>query len=124
MTKSAYFGKNRTLSVFFFLRLPLGGKDKTCKEKDIKHVHLGDHRRTLWQYINFDPQTFEITELQYDDLESLDSSAGDRKFLDTVHFPRQHVDRSTRNESEKEKFNIIRIRNFPLDLSDEEIVNS
>ena len=44
------------------------------------------------------------------------------KVLDTDHFPRQQVDRPTQSDSEKEKFNVVRIRNFPLDLSDEDIV--
>ena len=85
-------------------------------------MHLGDHMRTLWKEIDFDPQSFEITKLEYDDLESLDNIGGDRKVLDTDHFPRQQVDRPIQSDSEKEKFNVVRIRNFPLDLSDEDIV--
>ena len=100
---------------------PGGAKAKACKEKNTEQVHLGDHMRTLWDKINFDPQTFEVTELEYDDLERSDNIGGDRKVLNTAHFPRQ-VDRPKVSESDKEKFNVVRIRNFPLDISDEDIV--
>ena len=103
-------------------KCPGEAKAKNCKEKGTKQVHLGDHMQALWKEIKFDPQSFEITKLEYDDLESLDNIGGDRKVLDTDHFPRQQVDRPTQSDSEKEKFNVVRIRNLPLDLSDEDIV--
>ena len=56
---------------------------------------------TLWDTIGFDPQTFEISDPEYDDLDSSDSIVGDRKVLKTVHFPRQ-VDLSPISESDKE----------------------
>ena len=75
--------------------------------------------RTLWNLIGLDPQTFEISKPEYDDLESPDSIGGDRKVLEAIHFPRQ-VDRPSVSESDK--FNTVRIRNFPLEISDEDIV--
>ena len=104
------------------IKCPGGAKAKICKEKETAQVHLGDHMRTLWNVIGFDPQAFEISEPEYDDLESAHNIGGDRKVLGTVHFPRQ-VDRLKPSESEPEKFNVIRIRNFPLDLSNEQIVS-
>ena len=105
-------------------KCPGGAKAKTCKEKETAQVHLGDHMRKLWELIKFDPQTFEIAEPEYDDLEGSDDIGGDRKVLKTVHFPR-HVDRTTatRSENERDQFNTLRIRNFPLNLEDEEIVS-
>ena len=103
-------------------RCPGGAKAKTCKEKGTGQVHLGDHMRTLWDQINFDPQTFETDTLEYDDLEGPDNIGGDRKVLSTPHFPSK-VDRPILSESEKDKFNVVRIRNFPLKITDEELVN-
>ena len=101
-------------------RCPGGAKAKACKEKGTKQVHLGDHMRALWSLIQFDPQTFEMPE--YNDLESSDNIGGDRKVLETVHFPKQ-VDRPSTSESEKNKYNVVRVRNFPLNLSDDQIVS-
>ena len=78
--------------------------------------------RTLWDQIKFDPQTFETDTLEYDDLEGPDNIGGDRKVLSTLHFPSK-VDRPTLSESEKDKYNVVRIRNFPLNITDEELVN-
>ena len=78
--------------------------------------------RTLWDQIKFDPQTFETDTLEYDDLEGPDNIGGDRKVLSTPHFPSK-VDRPILSESEKDKFNVVRIRNFPLNITDEELVN-
>ena len=75
--------------------------------------------KILWANIGFDPQNFEISEAEYDDMENFDNLGGDRKVLNTVHFPRQ-VDRSQLSESEK--YTSVRIRNFPLEISEEEIV--
>ena len=100
-------------------KCPGGAKAKACKEMETPQVHLGDHMRALWKLIQFDPQSFEMPE--YNELESSDNIGGDRKVLETVHFPQ--VDRPNISESEKNKFNIVRIRNFPLNMSDEEIVS-
>ena len=100
-------------------KCPGGAKAETCKEKGTGQVNLRDHMHTLWDTIGFDPQTFEISDPEYDDLDSSDSIGGDRKVLKTVHFPRQ-VDRSPISESDK--FTTVRLRNFPLEICDEEIV--
>ena len=71
------------------IKCPGGAKAKICKEKKTAQVHLGDHMRTLWNVIGFDPQAFEISEPEYDDLESAHNIGGDRKVLGTVHFLRQ-----------------------------------
>ena len=100
-------------------KCPGGAKAKSCKESGTEQVHLHDHMKILWANIGFDPQNFEISEAEYDDMENFDNLGGDRKVLNTVHFPRQ-VDRSQLSESEK--YTSVRIRNFPLEISDEEIV--
>ena len=74
----------------------------------------------VWSLIEFNPQNFEITEVEYDDTETLDNTGGDRKVLETVHFPRQ-FDGPKMLQSESDQFSVVRIRNFPLEISDEEI---
>ena len=101
-------------------KCPGGAKAKTCKEKGTAQVQLVDHMTTLWSLVGFDPQSFYIPEIQYDDMEGVDYLGGDRKVLQTVHFPRQ-VDR-VQQLSGGEKYTAVRIRNFPLDSSDEDIV--
>ena len=101
-------------------KCPGGAKAKTCKENGTAQVQLVDHMTTLWSQVGFDPQSFYIPEVQYDDMASLDNLGGDRKVLQTEHFPRQQFDRS--NVSESDKYTTLRIRNFPLEMSDEDIV--
>ena len=101
-------------------KCPGGAKAKTCKEKGTAQVQLVDHMTTLWSLVGFDPQSFYIPEIQYDDIEGVDYLGGDRKVLQTVHFPRQ-VDRVQQLSGGK-KYTAVRIRNFPLDSSDEDIV--
>ena len=101
-------------------KCPGGARAKDCKESGTEQVHIQDHMKTLWSKIGFDPQHFEMSEAVYDDMESSDNIGGDRKVLKTVHFPRQ-VDRPQLSESEK--FTCVRIRNFPLEKSDDEIVD-
>ena len=38
--------------------------------------------KELWNSIKFNPQNFEITEVEYDDTETPDNTGGDRKVLE------------------------------------------
>ena len=113
-------------------RCPGGGLAKSCKEKETTQVVLVDHMKKLWKSIDFDPQVFEIKEVEYDDVENLQCLGGDRKVLNTAHFQRK-VDKSDQfsRSIDQEKVNdnkevngsiAIRIKNLPAELSDEKIV--
>ena len=43
--------------------------------------------KELWSKIDFNPQTFVITEAEYDDTDDPDNIGGDRKVLSAVVFP-------------------------------------
>ena len=102
------------------LKCPGGAKAKLCKETGTKQVHLQEHMKELWSEIDFNPQTFEITEVEYDDTECSENLGVDRKILNTVNFPRVN-DREVSSPSERAKFTGVRINNFPRDISDEEV---
>ena len=99
-----------------------GAIARICKEKGGAQVHIEDHMKALWTLVQFDPQTFNIEEVQYDDIDIDDSLGGDRKVLNNVHFPRT-IDRLSISQSESDNFNVLRIKNFPNDISDEDIVD-
>ena len=102
-------------------KCPGGAKAKLCKEAGTKQVQLGEHMKELWNKIDFDPQTFEITEVEYDDMESSDNLGGDRKVLEAVHFPRS-IEPIKMDPSERAKLSVVRVNNFPHDISEEDIV--
>ena len=77
--------------------------------------------KELWSKIGFNPQTFEITEAEYIDTEDSENPGGDRKVLDTVNFPRS-IDPIKMDQSEAAKFSVVRVNNFPQDISDEDVV--
>ena len=104
------------------IKCPGGAKAKACKEVGTKQVHLGEHMKELWSKIDFNPQAFEITEVEYDDSDNSDHFGGDRKVLRAVNFPRS-IEPNQMSPSESAKFTGVRINNFPLDISDEDIVN-
>ena len=77
--------------------------------------------KELWSKIGFNPQTFEISEAEYIDTEDSENPGGDRKVLDTVNFPRS-IDPIKMDQSEAAKFSVVRVNNFPQDISDEDVV--
>ena len=54
-------------------------------------------------------------------MENSDNLGGDRKVLEAVHFPRS-IDKKRMDPNESAKFSIVRINNFPHDISEEDIV--
>ena len=98
------------------------GRAKTCKESGSQQIHLTDHMQRLWSEIGFSPGDFKAPEVDYDDSEDGDNLGGDRKVLKTSHFPRK-LAHPTIVEDDKNKFTIARIKNFPVDASDDIIVN-
>ena len=104
------------------VKCPGGGKAKLCKEAGTKQVHLQEHMKELWSLIDFNPQTFEINEVEYDDTENPENLGGNRKVLNTVHFPRVN-DREQMSPSESAKFTGVRINNFPHDISDADVIS-
>ena len=78
--------------------------------------------KELWSKIDFNPQTFEITEAEYDNTDDPDNIGGDRKVLSAVVFPRS-IEPNKMSSSESAKCTVVRINNFPQDISDEDVVN-
>ena len=102
-------------------KCPGGAKAKSCKEAGTKQVHLSEHMKEVWSSIEFNPQNFEISEVEYDDTENADNIGGDRKVLQTFHFPRK-VDSNKMSPSESAKYNVVRINNFPREITNEDVV--
>ena len=105
-------------------KCPGGAKAKLCKEKDTTQVFLVDHMKELWNSIEFDPTTFELKEVEYDDTEDFSVSApGDKKIVKATNVPKT-ADRSNVNENRRdiENFSVVKIKNFPPDMNDDEIV--
>ena len=94
---------------------------KNCKEAGTNQVHLSEHMLSLWKRIGFSPESFTASEVEYDDAETDENLGGDRKILNTTHFPRKLAHPKVAEE-DKGKFNTARIKNFPTDLSEEDIV--
>ena len=103
-------------------KCPGGAKAKTCREANTKQVYLGEHMKELWSKIDFNPQTFVITEAEYDDTDDHDNIVGDRKILNAVVFPRS-IEPTKLSPSESAKCSVVRINNFPQDISDEDVVH-
>ena len=78
--------------------------------------------KELWSKIDFNPQTFVITEAEYDDTDDHDNIVGDRKILNAVVFPRS-IEPTKLSPSESAKCSVVRINNFPQDISDEDVVH-
>ena len=95
---------------------------KFCKESGAQQVLLADHMQVLWAKIGFSPESFAAPEVDYDDIEIDENLGGDRKILTTSHFPRKLAHPKVAEE-DKEKFSTARIKNFPLGVSEDEIVN-
>ena len=80
--------------------------------------------KELWNSIEFDPTTFELKEVEYDDTEDFsDSAPGDKKIVKAEHVPKT-ADRSNVNENRRdtENFSVVKIKNLPPDMNDDEIV--
>ena len=80
--------------------------------------------KQLWKIINFDPEVFEIDDVDYNDevTDTTDNFGGDKKILESNHF---EVDRSKVNQKKKEVNDLlaVTIKNFPPDITDSEIVD-
>ena len=94
---------------------------KGCRESGTQQVLLADHMNKLWSEIGFSQERFETSEMEYDDLDTADNLGGDRKILQTSHFPRK-LAHPKLDEKVKDKFSMVRIKNFPLNISEDEII--
>ena len=75
----------------------------------------------LWSEIGFSQEEFESPELEYDDLDNGDNLGGDRNILQTSYFPRK-VAHPKPDKEDQEKFSMARIKNFPLNVTEDQIV--
>ena len=101
---------------------PGDGRAKACRESGTQQVFLGNHMQTLWTEINFSPEAFEAPEVDYDAVDDVGNLGGDRKVLTATHFPR-NLNRPKIVEADKNKFSVARINNFPLEATEDMIIN-
>ena len=95
---------------------PGGAKKKECKQAGGEFVHISDHMKELWKEIDFSPTGFELPEIAPED-----DVGGDLPLLDAESFGKK-VERPVRQQENMEKYDGIIIKNFPLDLSESDIL--
>ena len=101
---------------------PGGGIAKECQEMGGQRVGLIEHMKILWDKIGFSPTTFKIPEKEIDTEEiNGENLNGDQKILDMVNFPRKIVPPTLREE-EKDKISGVRITNFPLEVTEDDVL--
>ena len=93
---------------------PGDGVARECEEQGGERVHLSDHMRSLWAFINFNPTSFKLPET------TEDMAGGGDKPISDVRIPK--VIQAPMSEADKGKLVGIRINNFPLEMSEEEIL--
>ena len=89
------------------------GIARDCDAQGGIRVQLSDHMRKIWSEIGFCPTSFELPDSVEDE--------GDKPISETNSFqrPAQVIKNS---EADQERYVGLKINNFPLELSDEEIL--
>ena len=100
---------------------PGEGYAKECAENGGKRVDLAEHMKTLWQDIGFTPTTFELPSQTDPKVSEEQKHEGDTVISEENSFSR-NIDRPEMNENDVIKIVGIQIRNFPVTLSEEEVV--
>ena len=92
------------------------GIAKDCEEAGGQRVNLSDHMRQVWSEIGFNPTSFSLPDTE--DTENV----ADKPILEGTNFNRlEPIEKCT--NSDMERFNGIRINNFQLSMSEQEIVD-
>ena len=91
-----------------------GGVAKECEELGGSRVYLSDHMKSLWSKVNFNPTSFKLPE-DTDDIEG-----GGDKPISEERIPK--VTKPPMSETDKAKLIGVRINNFDLENSEDEIL--
>ena len=89
------------------------GIARECEDQGGVRVHLADHMKHLWAEIGFNPTSFELPDS--------DDADGDKHIAEGQNFQRP-VQVAKSSDLEKERYSGIRINNFPLEATEDEIV--
>ena len=93
-----------------------GGVAKECEEQGGNRISLFDHMRQLWAKINFNPTSFKLPE----DNDITGQEGGDKP-ISEIRAPA--VEKAPLSEAIRDKLTGLKINNFPLEMSEEEIFN-
>ena len=89
------------------------GIARDCEEQGGVRVHLSEHMRQLWSEVGFCPTSFELPETLEDENDKPISESN------TFQRPAEMVNTT---EADKERYVGIKVNNFPLEMTDEEIM--
>ena len=103
-----------------------GGFAKDCQASGGVRIDLADHMKELWAEIDFSPTTFKLPAMveneEGSDHNDATKEEGDRKIREDASFRRQ-IDRPQLTEDDIKKITGLKIRNLPLELSDELVLD-
>ena len=89
------------------------GIARDCDTLGGGRVHITDHMRALWAEIGFCPTSFELPDNGQND--------GDRPISESASFQRPNQI-SANSEADQERYVGLKINNFPVEMSDEDIM--
>ena len=100
---------------------PGGGLARDCQEMGGERTDLIEHMKKLWEVIGFCPTSFVLPERMDSQDDSVNSLGGDQEVIEKLSFPRQ-VPPQIMSEEEKLKISTVRLTNFPLEVTEDDLV--
>ena len=101
---------------------PGGGIAKECQERGGARVDLIEHMKELWQSINFSPTSFTLPTEEEEVNGDNKKLVGDKNILEIGSFPSQKPP-TTMTEEDKKKVTSVKITNFPIEITENEVLD-